>query len=120
MSFLSFLRNAFLRRKPRRPAHSRRASTPPLLTRKPIVEFLEDRTCPSGTVLNLDNSGFGSLRQAILDAAPGDTIVFQQGVTGTISLSSTLAITKDVTIDGPSSSLLSISGNNTIEDFSIS
>ncbi len=45
--------------------------------------------CPALTVCVLDDAGAGSLRQAILDAnaASGpDTITFQSGVTGTITL----------------------------------
>src|SRR5258708_8132434 len=37
-------------------------------------------------VTNLNDSGAGSLRQAVIDAAAGDTITFQSGLTGTISL----------------------------------
>jgi hypothetical protein len=52
------------------------------------------------TVVNLDDSGPGSLRQAIADATPGDTIDF--AVTGTITLTSgELVITNDLTISGP-------------------
>src|SRR5262249_55978640 len=84
------------------------------------LEILEDRTLPSTlTVLNTNDSGPDSLRQAILNASPGDTIVFQQGLTGTIALSSILAITQNLTIDGPGSSALTISGQNTVQDFSV-
>src|SRR3954454_13860884 len=38
------------------------------------------------TVLNTNDAGAGSLRQAIISAAPGDTVVFNAGVTGTITL----------------------------------
>jgi len=67
-------------------------------------EALEDRTVPSTfSVLNLDNGGAGSLRQALLDANanPGaDTIQFD--VTGTIQLTTGAlpAITGQVDIDG--------------------
>jgi hypothetical protein len=63
------------------------------------------------TVTNLNDSGPGSLRQAIAAAAPGDVIVF--GVTGTITLTSGhLAIFQDLLINGPSPSKVAISGNN--------
>ena len=41
------------------------------------------------TVTNLNNDGAGSLRQAVIDAnaaAGADTVVFQSGLTGTITL----------------------------------
>jgi hypothetical protein len=68
------------------------------------------------TVINNDDSGPGSLRQAIADAAPGDTINF--AVTGTITLTSAeLVINKDLTIQGPGAQVLTISGNNTMRVF---
>ena len=66
------------------------------------------------TVLNLDDSGIGSLRQAILDAnvAPGaDVIDFAPQLKGTITLASELSITDDLTIDGPGEDQLTISGD---------
>jgi hypothetical protein len=63
------------------------------------------------TVTSLNDSGPGSLRQAIADAAPGSTIDF--AVTGTITLSSVigahLLITNDLRIAGPGSANLTIS-----------
>jgi hypothetical protein len=68
------------------------------------------------TVINNDDSGPGSLRQAIADAAPGDTINF--AVTGTITLTSAeLVINKDLTIQGPGAQVLTISGNNAVRVF---
>lgn len=67
------------------------------------------------TVTNTDDSGPGSLRDAIAISAPGDTIDF--GVTGTITLSSTLVIDKDLTISGPGAASLSVSGNNSVVVF---
>ena len=70
------------------------------------------------TVVNLDDSGPGSLRQAIADAAPGDTIDFS--VTGTITLTSgELAFGKDLSIVGPGSANLTISGNNASRVFDL-
>jgi hypothetical protein len=40
------------------------------------------------TVTNTNDAGPGSLRQAIISAVAGDTIVFNPGVTGTITLTS--------------------------------
>ncbi|NIQ97106.1 MAG: family 16 glycosylhydrolase, partial [Desulfuromonadales bacterium] len=67
------------------------------------------------TVVNTNDSGDGSLRQAIADVASGGTITFDPGLTGgTITLTSgPLAIGKDLTIDGSAAPGLTISGNNT-------
>ena len=62
------------------------------------------------TVTNTHDSGAGSLRQAIDDANPGDTI--DLGVTGTITLDSgQLTIDKDLTITRTGSGTLTISGS---------
>jgi hypothetical protein len=62
------------------------------------------------TVANTNDAGAGSLRQAIADAAAGDTIAL--GVSGTITLTTgELVIGKDLTIAGPGASQLTISGN---------
>ncbi|RME88037.1 MAG: hypothetical protein D6770_07895, partial [Anaerolineae bacterium] len=73
------------------------------------------------TVTNANDSGPGSLRQAIADASSGDTIVFAPGLSGqTITLSSTLTISKDLTIDGSSLAIpVTISGNNSVRVFSV-
>jgi parallel beta-helix repeat protein len=67
-------------------------------------------------VSNLNDSGAGSLRQAILDAnaaAGADTITFQAGLTGTITLASgQLDVTDSVDIQGPGAAVISVSGNN--------
>ena len=66
------------------------------------------------TVTTTDDAGPGSLRQAVLDAngSPGaDTIDFT--VSGTITLGSgQITVTDELTIDGPSASALTISGND--------
>ena len=65
------------------------------------------------TVTNTNDSGPGSLRQAVADSnlAPGpDTIAFS--VTGTIRLTSgMLVVNGDLTIDGPGAGVLTVSGN---------
>lgn len=70
----------------------------------------------SFTVTNLADAGPGSLRQAIDDAngaAGADDIVFQAGLSGTITLATgQLSITDSVTITGPGAANLSVSGNN--------
>ena len=76
------------------------------------------------TVTNTNDSGAGSLRQAILDAAPGSTIDFDPTVFATpqtITLTSgQLVIDKNLAIQGPGASILSVSGNNASRVFSIS
>jgi hypothetical protein len=75
-------------------------------------------------VLNLDDSGPGSLRQAVLDANahPGpDTIRFAAGLQGTIALSTgELTITDSLTIAGPGSNRLTVSGSNASRVFHVS
>jgi len=70
------------------------------------------------TVTNLNDSGAGSLRQAVIDAASGDTINFS--VTGTILLTSgQIPIDKNLTITGPGAGSLTVSGNNASRVFMI-
>lgn len=65
------------------------------------------------TVTNSADTGAGSLRQAIADAAASDTIIFDAGLNGgTITLTSgALTITNSLTISGPGPGLLAIDGN---------
>src|SRR6266567_2863543 len=61
------------------------------------------------TVTNTNDSGVGSLRQAIADANDGDTIHF--GITGTITLTTgELLVDKSVTISGPGAASLTVDG----------
>jgi hypothetical protein len=83
----------------------------------PLVIVFLSLSCPGRaatlTVLNLADSGPGSLRQAIADATPGDTINFATNVTGTITLTAgELLVNKSLTIAGPGSGVLAVSGNN--------
>jgi uncharacterized repeat protein (TIGR01451 family) len=75
------------------------------------------------TVTTLADSGPGSLRQAVLDAnahSGSDQILFQSGLTGTITLTSgELPITDTVTVLGPGASKITISGNNASRIFNI-
>src|SRR6185369_15667655 len=59
-------------------------------------------------VTNTNATGAGSLDQAIIDAAPGDTITFAAGVTGTITPGATYAISKNLTINGPGAANLTL------------
>jgi CSLREA domain-containing protein len=74
------------------------------------------------TVMNTNDSGPGSLRQAIADAASGDTIDFNLSACPcTITLTSgELVIGKSLTIRGLGANQLIVSGNNASRVFSIS
>lgn len=69
------------------------------------------------TVTNLNDAGTGSLRDAIAAASTTvqDTIDFQTGLTGTITLATPLAINKPLKINGPAGSPgVTISGNASV------
>lgn len=71
-------------------------------------------------VTNLNDSGSGSLRAAIVSAnasAGPDTVTFQNGLTGTITLTSTLEVTDSIAITGPGSGSITISGNHQVRAF---
>jgi len=71
-------------------------------------------------VINNNDSGAGSLRQAIAAAIPGEEITFADNVTGIITLTSgQLLINKNLTITGPGPDVLTISGNNASRVFYI-
>lgn len=74
-------------------------------------------------VANLNDSGPGSLRQAILDAnatAGNDTVVFQNSLSGTITLTSgEFAISSNLAINGPGADVLAVSGNKAWRIFTI-
>ena len=74
--------------------------------------------CTSGliTVQNTNDSGAGSLRQAIADICSGGTVNFDSSLAGqTIILASPLAIDKNLTVDGSAlASKISISGNHNV------
>jgi hypothetical protein len=76
------------------------------------------------TVTTTNESGAGSLRDAIgqANANPGaDSIGFAAGLTGTITLASTLPqITQDLTITGPGAGVVTVSGNHLHQVFNIS
>src|SRR5258708_22549694 len=75
-------------------------------------------------VTTLDDSGTGSLRDALTTAngnAEADVITFQPGLTGTITLLSQLPISEsqDLTITGPGRDVVTISGNDGSRIFTI-
>jgi hypothetical protein len=85
------------------------------------IGAVEAPTPRSFVVSNLNNSGAGSLRQAMLDANTGrdDIITFATNVTGTITLISELTTTAPTVIRGPGPNLLSVSGNQSSRVFTI-
>lgn len=69
-------------------------------------------------VTNTNDSGAGSLRQAIADATSGEEITFS--ITGTITLTSAeLEIADDLIITGPGSSDLAITGSGGFRIFNV-
>ena len=63
------------------------------------------------TVMNGNDHGRGSLRQAIHDASPGDTINFSPGVTTVNLTTDELVIDKNLTIIGPRDNHLTVRRN---------
>ena len=74
------------------------------------------------TVTNTNDSGAGSLRQALVDAVDGDTINFNSSLNGeTITLTSgQLVVDKSVAINGPGAPNLAVNGNAADRVFYIS
>jgi hypothetical protein len=119
MSFFSWLRKRTSTRSTRWDGLPTRPTTRRF---RPRLEALEDRWMPSTlTVTNNLDSGPGSLRADIAAAQSGDTIVFAPSLNGqTITLTSgVLAISKNLTIQGPGASLLTISGNHLSQVFHV-
>jgi hypothetical protein len=66
------------------------------------------------TVTNGNDSGAGSLRQAINAASPGDTINFAPSVTTVNLTSGELVINKNLTITGPGANRLTVQVNDNV------
>ena len=70
------------------------------------------------TVTNTNDSGAGTIRQAIADANDGDTVEF--AVTGMITLiTGELLVDRSITISGPGATNLSVDGNGSSRAFHI-
>ncbi|HEX5223425.1 MAG TPA: choice-of-anchor Q domain-containing protein [Verrucomicrobiae bacterium] len=71
-------------------------------------------------VVNLNDSGLGSLRTAIQSATNNATVTFAAGLEGVITLNSELAINKSITIAGPGPTVIALSGASTNRVFNVS
>ncbi|HKG37031.1 MAG TPA: hypothetical protein VKA89_11395, partial [Solirubrobacterales bacterium] len=75
------------------------------------------------TVSNLADSGGGSLRDALAqansDPESADDIVFQSGLSGQITLSSSLNVLSRVDIHGPGANVITVSGNDATRVFDV-
>lgn len=91
--------------------------------RKSHVEQLEARIAPATIIVqNLNDSGAGSLRQAVLDAnaTPAlDTVTFKAGLTGTVLLASKIDITAPIAVKGPGGAKIVLSGGGASQIFNV-
>jgi predicted outer membrane repeat protein len=93
------------------------------LTRTP--DLTASPTPYSTTVTNTDDSGPGSLRDAVQAAQSGDTVTFDPGLTGTIFLTGgEIALGRNIQIIGPTpaapgANVLSISGSGHSRAFNV-
>jgi Ca2+-binding RTX toxin-like protein len=73
------------------------------------------------TVTNLNDSGPGSLRQALADAAVAgpDRVLFAEDLTGTITLASELDVDEGTEVVGPGYERITVSGANQIRVFHV-
>ncbi|WP_445245971.1 DUF4347 domain-containing protein [Microcoleus sp. OTE_8_concoct_300] len=77
-----------------------------------------DRVLASFTVTSTNDSGLGSLRDAITlaNATPGADIIDLTGITGTITLATTLPTINDsLSLNGPGVANLTVSGNDAVQ-----
>ena len=73
------------------------------------------------TVINADDNGPGSLRQAVLDATDGDEIIFDPLLfDSTIVFGSEISITQDIQITGIEGNVITLNGDGSTRHFTIS
>ena len=88
-----------------------------------VSAFVAHGASATFTVSNLNDSGDGSLRQAITLSnanAASNKILFQEGLSGTITLSTELPpIVGSLVVTGPGATTLTVSGGNAVRVFNI-
>jgi predicted outer membrane repeat protein len=98
---------------------------------RPRLEWCEERLLPSVfTVTDLGDAGIGSdlqgdlrycITQANGNADPGNQVVFDPALSGTISLTQgPLTVSKDLDVDGPGRDVVTVSGKRQSGVFNIS
>jgi hypothetical protein len=119
MRFLSWLRRHNVANRQRPPARQRGGYSREALSFRPRLEALEDRLVPSTLTVtsSLDDGSSGTLRAEIAAANSGDTITFDQSLSGsTINLDPAkgelLIFDKNVDIIGLGAANLAVSGQN--------
>ena len=70
------------------------------------------QAAPTETVTNLNDSGAGSLRQALADVDARGTVTFDSSLSGTIDLQTALEADKSFTLTGPGARQVTIDANN--------
>ena len=105
---------------PRRRGQSARRNS---LGRRLRLECLENRLALSSSpvviVMSSADSGLGTLRDAINNAVPGETIEFSRSVHNITLTSGELLISTNLDIEGPGAEKLTISGNHNSRVFDI-
>lgn len=77
-----------------------------------IVIFARSSYAQVSVVTNANDSGPGSLRQALIDTAPGGTVEFDLPPDTVITVASELVVDRPLVINGRSATNLSVSGGN--------
>jgi uncharacterized repeat protein (TIGR02543 family) len=70
------------------------------------------QAAPTETVTNLNDSGAGSLRQALANVDAGGTVTFNSSLSGAIDLQTALEVDKSFTLAGPGARKVTIDANN--------